>query len=251
MSAATAAVTRVRETPDLETSSERYALRFAGPAGRYMLGVQEEGVVALLGQPPSALGRTVLDVGGGHLQTVEPLARHGCEVTIFGSDTRCGERWNAGNLANQVRFEAGDLLEMPFADRHFDSVVSIRLMAHMEDWRGLVSEMCRVARQSVVIDYPTFTSLNMLSVVAFPLKKAVEHHTRTYRTFRDSEVREAFAASGFKPVSTYKQFVLPMAAHRVLGRFGVLRWTERMLRALGATKVVGNPVLIRFDRASA
>jgi 2-polyprenyl-3-methyl-5-hydroxy-6-metoxy-1,4-benzoquinol methylase len=250
MCSATAAP-RVRETPDLETSSERYALRFAGPAGKYMLGVQEEGVVTLLGQEPRALGRTVLDLGGGHLQTVAPLARHGCEVTIFGSDTRCGERWTAGPLANQVRFEAGDLLDLPYADRHFDSVVSIRLMAHMEDWRGLVAEMCRVARQSVVIDYPTFTSINALSLVAFPLKKAVEHHTRTYRTFRDSEVRDAFAASGFKPVAAYKQFVLPMAAHRVLGRLGVLRWTERLLRSLGATKAVGNPVLIRFDRASA
>ncbi|MGK7866475.1 class I SAM-dependent methyltransferase [Falsiroseomonas sp. E2-1-a20] len=243
------AMSRVRETPDLETSSERYALRFAGPAGHYMLGVQEDGVVSLLGHAPSALGRTVLDVGGGHLQTVAPLARHGCEVTIFGSDTRCGERWNAGPLANQVRFEAGDLLEMPFGDGHFDAVVSIRLMAHMQDWRGLVREMCRVARQSVVIDYPTFASLNALSLVAFPLKRAVEHHTRTYRTFRDSEVREAFAANGFAVVATYKQFVLPMVAHRVLGRLGVLRWTERMLRAIGATQVVGNPVLIRFDRA--
>jgi ubiquinone/menaquinone biosynthesis C-methylase UbiE len=194
---------RIRETPDLETSSERYALRFAGPAGRYMLGVQEDGLVSLLGQVPSALGRTVLDVGGGHLQTVAPLARHGCEVTLFGSDTRCGERWNAGPLANQVRFEAGDLLDLPFTDRHFDAVVSIRLMAHMEDWRGLVREMCRVARQSVVIDYPTFASLNALSLVAFPLKRAVENHTRTYRTFRDAEVREAFAASGFTPVATY------------------------------------------------
>jgi 2-polyprenyl-3-methyl-5-hydroxy-6-metoxy-1,4-benzoquinol methylase len=241
----------VREAPDLETSSERYLLRFAGPAGKYLLSVQEEGILTLLDQSPTALGGTVLDVGGGHLQTVAPLARHGCEVTIFGSDTRCGERWTAGPLANQVRFEAGDLLDLPYADRHFDSVVSIRLMAHMEDWRGLVAEMCRVARQSVVIDYPTFTSLNALSLVAFPLKKAVEHHTRTYRTFRDSEVRDAFAANGFKPVAAYKQFVLPMAAHRVLGRLGVLRWAERMLRAVGVTKAVGNPVLIRFDRSAA
>jgi hypothetical protein len=41
-----------------------------------------------------------------------------------------------------------------------------------------------------------------------------------------------------------------MAAHRILGRLGVLRWTEKVLRALGATKAVGNPVLIRFDRIS-
>ncbi|MGG5888153.1 hypothetical protein ACLF3G_13530 [Falsiroseomonas sp. HC035] len=140
---------------------------------------------------------------------------------------------------------------MRLTDRHFDAVVSIRLMAHLENWRGLVAEMCRVARQNVVIDYPTSASPNALSLVALPLKRAVEHDTRTYRTFRNSEVREAFAASGFAPVATYKQLVLPMLAHRVLGRFGVLRWAEGMLRALGTTKVVGNPVLIRFDRITA
>jgi hypothetical protein len=42
-----------------------------------------------------------------------------------------------------------------------------------------------------------------------------------------------------------------MVAHRVLGRLGVLRWAERMLRAGGVTKAVGNPVLIRFDRCAA
>jgi hypothetical protein len=45
--------------------------------------------------------------------------------------------------------------------------------------------------------------------------------------------------------------VTAVVAHRVLGRLGVLRWAERMLRAGGVTKAVSNPVLIRFDRCAA
>ena len=54
------------EQPDVETSSDGYAARFAGPAGRYMLGVQEAAVRSMLADLPP--GASVLDVGGGHGQ---------------------------------------------------------------------------------------------------------------------------------------------------------------------------------------
>jgi 2-polyprenyl-3-methyl-5-hydroxy-6-metoxy-1,4-benzoquinol methylase len=237
-----------RETPDIETSSDGYASRFAGAAGQFMLSVQEAGVLALLGSNPSMLGRTVLDVGGGHMQLAGPLTRHGCEVTVFGSDDRCAARLNAGPFAGQVRFKSGDLLALPFSDRQFDTVVSVRLISHMEDWRGLVAELCRVAGQSIIIDYPTLASLNALSLVTFPLKRAIEKNTRTYRSFRSSELREAFGRNGFQPVRSYKQFVEPMAAHRLFGRTGIVRGVEQGLRAAGVTRLIGNPVLLRLDR---
>ena len=37
-----------RETPDIETASEAYARRFAGAAGRYLLGEQEAAIRAVL-----------------------------------------------------------------------------------------------------------------------------------------------------------------------------------------------------------
>ena len=53
------------ETADIETSSDGYAARFAGPVGEWMLEIQETITVALLPKTPSA---TILDVGGGHGQ---------------------------------------------------------------------------------------------------------------------------------------------------------------------------------------
>ena len=240
-----------RETPDIETSSDNYASRFAGPAGHYMLAVQERGVLSLLEQAPSALGGRVLDVGGGHMQLAAPLVERGCEVTVFGSDDLCAARLRAGPLAGQVGFASGDLLALPYPDQAFDAVVSVRLISHMEDWRGLVAELCRVARQAVVIDYPTMASLNALSLVTFPLKRAIEKNTRTYRSFRSSELEGEFARHGFQPAGRFKQFVVPMAAHRLLGRTGIVRGVESGLRAAGVTGLVGNPVLLRLDRVAA
>ncbi len=240
-----------RETPDVETSSDGYAARFAGPAGRYMLSVQERGVLDLLARAPALLGGTVLDVGGGHMQLAPPLARAGCQVTVFGSDHRCAARLRAGPAEPAIRFIAGDLLALPFDDRAFDAVVSVRLISHVQDWPGLVAELCRVARRAVLIDYPTLSSLNALSLLTFPLKRAIEKNTRTYRSFRDSEIGGAFARHGFRPAARVRQFAVPMAAHRLLGRTGVVRAAERGLRAAGVTGLLGNPVLLRLDRTLA
>jgi 2-polyprenyl-3-methyl-5-hydroxy-6-metoxy-1,4-benzoquinol methylase len=242
------AIAVAREMPDVESSSDRYMLRFRGAAGAWLLSVQEKGVVTLLDHGAMLPGSTVLDVGGGHMQLAEPLTRHGAKVTLFGSDLGCAGRWSTSALANQVQFMAGDLRAMPIADRQFDIVTCLRMMAHMRDWRAMVAELCRVARHSIVIDYPTLASLNALSLLAFPLKRAMETNTRAYRSFHDREVIEAFAQNGFAPVATYRQFVLPMAAHRVLGRVAVLRWMEAGLRTLGVTRHIGNPVLLRLDR---
>lgn len=234
---------RRRETPDIEASSESYAARFRGPAGRYMLGIQERGLFELMADGRPLAGRTVLDVGGGHAQLAAPLAERGCRVTVAGSDDVCAAR-----LGGEIAYRTGDLLALPFAAREFDTVVSVRLISHMADWRGLVAELCRLADRSVVIDYPTLASLNILSFATFPLKHAIEKNTRTYRSFSDGAIRRAFAAHGFRPVHAFRQFAFPMGLHRLAGATGLVRGAEEALRAIGITSLIGNPVLLRLDR---
>lgn len=233
------------ETPDIETSSENYASRFRGPAGAYMLDVQEKSVLALLKDGRPLEGRTVLDVGGGHAQLAGPIARLGCAVTVVGSDDSCATRLNG----DQVKFAIGNMLDLPFAERSFDTLVSVRLISHIEDWPRLVAELCRVADKSIIIDYPTWRSVNALSLLTFPLKKAIEKNTRTYTTFWDGAIRRTFAQHGFRAVATRNQFVMPMALHRASK--GALKPVEEGLRATGVTRLIGNPVIIRFDRVSA
>lgn len=229
------------ETPDIETSSANYASRFKGPAGAYMLDVQERSVLDLLKDSRPLAGRTVLDVGGGHAQLAGPIAGLGCDVTVIGSDESCSAR-----LPDRVEFKTGNLLDMPFEARAFDTLVSVRLISHIEDWPRLVAELCRVADTSIIIDYPTFRSVNALSLLTFPIKKMIEKNTRTYTTFWDGAIKREFAKQGFRITAKHNQFVMPMALHRASK--GALRPVEEGFRTTGVTRLLGNPVIIRFDR---
>ena len=69
------------ETPDIETASADYASRFAGRAGDYMLGIQEE---CLRRASHEFAGGSLLDVGGGHGQLIELYKENGFDFKING-----------------------------------------------------------------------------------------------------------------------------------------------------------------------
>jgi 2-polyprenyl-3-methyl-5-hydroxy-6-metoxy-1,4-benzoquinol methylase len=234
-----------REEADVETSSDAYARRFAGPVGRYFLDVQARTTLDLLRPFP---GTTVLDVGGGHGQLAGPLAEAGHAVTVLGSRDACGERVSAMVARGLVSFRAGDLLQAPWPDGAFDAVVSFRLLPHVERWPALVSELCRLARRVVVVDYPTRRSVNALSGAFFGMKKGVEGDTRPFTVFRDAEIEGAFAAAGFAVTARRPQFLLPMALHRAAGVAIASRAVEGALRVTGLTRLLGSPVILRVER---
>jgi len=233
------------ETPDIETSSADYAQRFAGRAGAYLLEVQSHSIARALEGLQSG---SVLDVGGGHGQLVNPLGRLGWSVTVHGTDPAC-ER-NLRELHGEVscRFMLGDLFALPAADRSFDVVVAVRLLSHVEDWPRLIAEMCRVARHAVIVDYPSKSGLNALTPMLFGLKKSVEGNTRTYASFSRDELCRAFGRHGFTFERQVKQFFLPMVVHRMGDARAPLRAAEGLFRASGLTALAGSPVILRVDR---
>ena len=236
----------MREDADVETSSDDYARRFAGPVGAFLLEVQARATLDLLSPWP---GARVLDVGGGHAQLTGPLLDAGRDVTVYGSSPLCAHRLRPWLDSGRARFVAGDLLRTPFPDRAFDVVVSYRLLPHTIVWRELVAELCRVARRAVLVDYPTARSINAASGALYGLKKRVEGNTRTFTVFRDADVESAFATAGFKPTGRSPQFCFPMALHRALGRVGLSRALEAGAGALRLTRLVGSPVILRAERA--
>jgi SAM-dependent methyltransferase len=232
----------VRETPDIESSSDDYASRFGGPVGRWMLQVQEDAVRGLLGAPD---GRTLLDVGGGHGQLAGPLGRAGWRVTVLGSDRSCARRIAPLIADGSVRFVAGDILALPFPDRSFDCVVSVRLLPHCERWPALIAELCRVARHAVIVDYPTSESLNRVAPALFGAKKRIERNTRTFTLFTHREVEEAFADCGCPAAGRVGQFFLPMVLHRALRCRPCSAALEGLARAAGLTRRWGSPVVLK------
>jgi 2-polyprenyl-3-methyl-5-hydroxy-6-metoxy-1,4-benzoquinol methylase len=236
----------IAETPDIETSSAEYASRFAGRAGRYFLDVQDRTVTeALAGLTPG----TALDVGGGHGQLVDPLSRLGWRVTVHGTAPVCERNLRELHGKLNSEFLHGRLFALPVADKSFDIVIAVRLLAHVPDWQRLLAELCRVARHAVVVDYPSKSGLNALTPLLFGLKKSYEGNTRTYLSFTHSELRAEFARHGFESRRVVKQFFLPMVAHRLGKGSAPLRWAEGFCRASGLTALAGSPVILRMDRA--
>jgi SAM-dependent methyltransferase len=234
-----------RERPDIETSSEAYAQRFAGPVGAWFLRIQEAAVLRMLGARPIT---AVLEVGGGHGQLTGALLRCGYGVTVFGSDPSCQQRIQPLLDGRRCRFMAGDLLELPYADRSFDAVVSVRLLPHVRDWSRLIAELARIARDAVVVDYPTIRSLNCLTPWLFATKRQVEGNTRPYRLFHDQEVIGSFARHGFHLRGRVPQFLWPMVLHRMVKRPALSASLERISRATGLTQWLGSPVIAMFAR---
>jgi SAM-dependent methyltransferase len=235
------------ENADVETSSDAYARRFAGPVGAWFLRVQRDATLGLLAPLGSPL--RVLDVGGGHGQLAGALADAGHDVTVLGSSDACRPRVQALVDAGRARWRAGDLLGLPFEPRAFDVALAFRLLPHVAKWRALVAELCRVAARAVIVDYPSRRSANAAASSLFAAKKGVEGDTRPFAVFADGDVREAFASSGFRVRATRRQFAVPMAAHRALGAAPASRAVEGLARVAGLTALFGSPVIARADRA--
>lgn len=240
-----AAMPAWRERADVETSSEGYARRFAGPVGEYFLATQAAALLAMLAPFP---GARVLDVGGGHAQLAGPLLEKGYEVTVVGSEEVCRARLDRLLPPGSFEFRACDLLDLPFPDRSFDVVIAFRLLAHVPRWKELVAELCRVANRAVVVDYSDVRSWNVLYSLLFPWKKKIEGNTRTFLCFKPGEVAAELARHGFGRAVTRREFFVPMVVHRALSREGISRSVETVSGALGLTRAFGSPVVLRVER---
>jgi SAM-dependent methyltransferase len=236
-----------REDADIGTSSEDYARRFAGGVGRWFVATQTRITLGLLKALPA--GASILDVGGGHAQIAPPLIEAGYQVTVVGSDPICAARLEPWIRQGRCRFEAVNLQPLPYADGAFDAVVCLRLLPHSIDWSTLIDELCRVARRSVVLDYPSSRSANLVSARLFYLKRNIELNTRTFRIFAPRQVNAAFRRNGFVVSDQRAQFLLPMVLHRWANRPTVSRIAEASGRLLGVTRWLGSPVIVRADRA--
>lgn len=233
------------ETPDIETSSADYARRFAGAAGKYLLAEQTRAVKSILSGLPVG---TVLDMGGGHGQLVDLLQEAGWRVTVHGSDPVCEENLRKLHGKGTCAFLHSDLFSLPVPDKSFDLVIAVRLLSHVNDWRRLVAEMCRVSRRTVVTDYPSKYAFNALTPMLFGLKRSLEGNTRTYSSFSRSELATEFGLNAFPRTRQVKQFLLPMVVHRMGKGSMPLRAAEAVCRATGLTALAGSPVIIRADR---
>ena len=233
------------ETADIETSTDQYAARFSGGTGEWMLGVQEKITLDLI-QPCKE--KKVLDVGGGHGQLSIPLCRDGYSVTVLSSEESCRHRIETIINEGKCTFEVGNIIELPYEDNSFESVICFRLLTHCEQWPKLIEELCRVSAGPVIVDYPTSQSLNKIAPMLFKAKKKLEGDTRNWKLFKHAEVIDEFKKNGYIVKRKKAQFFLPMVLHRAFKLPILSTVLEKICRILGLTYFWGSPMIVRFEQ---
>ena len=233
------------ETADIETSSDDYARRFSGEVGQWFLNVQAETTLKMLSEYPNA---RILDVGGGHGQITETLINNGFKVTVHGSADVCKTRINHFIEQGLCEFKVGDILNLPFADRSFDVVISYRLLPHVEQWRPFLSELARVADKAIILDYPEIRSINYIAPFLFKFKKQLEGNTRPYTCFRKPNLLAAFEQESFSYSDHFAQFFVPMVVHRTVKSTKFSALVERFFQFTRLTNLLGSPVILKMAR---
>jgi SAM-dependent methyltransferase len=230
--------------------AERFdALRFGGPIGRLVAESQERVIVSFLAPLE---GRRILDVGTGTGRAAIALARAGATVTgVDASAEMLGvARRRAGDAGVAVAFDQGDAHGLAYDDGAFDAAVCLRVLMHTPDWRQSLAELCRVARDRVVFDYPALASAAALQAVSRRVAHAAGMKVEAYRVFSDRSIDATLRAQGFRVRRRHRQFVLPIAFHKQIGSLPVTERLEGLLGSLGLRRLVGSPVTVVAERCA-
>jgi SAM-dependent methyltransferase len=230
--------------------AERFeAMRFSGPIGRLIADTQEQQIAAFLA--PIA-GRTILDVGTGTGRAAIALARRGAIVTGVDASAEMLDvaRRRARDAGVDVTFTRGDAHRLAFPDCSFDAVVCLRVLMHTPDWRRSLAELCRVAADRVVFDYPARWSTAAVQAAARRVAHRFDGRVEAYRVFSAREVARALQHGGFEPAGEHRQFVLPIALHKRIGSESWTRRIEGWLADAGLMRRFGSPVTIVARRCA-
>ena len=213
------------EDADVETSSEGYARRFAGPVGRFFLERQAEATLDLLRPFP---GASVLDVGGGHGQVTGPLVAAGHAVTrprqrrlLRGARARVDGARGARASSPAICWPR----RSPTARSTSSSPTACcPTCAAGRSWwrRSAASPACAVVR-----GLPDAAQRQRARPTSSSASRRESRGTRAPSPCSPTrEVERAFASHGFLPTGRRPQFFFPMALHRGLRSAPLARGLE-------------------------
>jgi SAM-dependent methyltransferase len=225
------------------------AKRFGGPIGKILLADQERVLAEFLGDVSA---RRVLDMATGTGRAALALAQRGARVTGVDASREMLSvaRTRAADAGLSIEFAEGDAHALEFPDRTFDDVVCLRMLMHVPDWRKALSELCRVSRSRVVLDYPALGSAAAMQALWRKAALGLGRKVEAYRVFRARDVARELDRHGFRVSSVHKQFVLPIALHKAIGSAELTRGLEAALARAGILRLAGSPVTIAAERCA-
>ena len=223
------------------------ARRFGGPIGELIASTQARVLTEFVG---NVRGQRVLDVGTGTGRAALLLAQRGAVVTGIdpSEEMLAVAQQRAAAMSAAISFQTGDAHALDFPDCSFDVVVSLRVLMHTPDWRTCLAELCRVSSRLLVIDYPSARSAALIESTARRVGHAFGVRTEPYRVFLDRQLIRALATAGFRVRAMHRQFVVPIAVHKILGSRQLTEWVEYMLRRAGLRSLFGSPVTLLAER---
>jgi 2-polyprenyl-3-methyl-5-hydroxy-6-metoxy-1,4-benzoquinol methylase len=232
---------------DPHTAASFDAWRFGGPIGTIVSAEQERVLAGFLGDVG---GLSALDVGTGTGRGALALARRGARVTGIDASVEMLKvaEARAREAGVPVTFEHGDAHAIGYPDRSFDVAVCLRVLMHAPDWRTCLAELCRVTRSRIVFDYPALCSAAALQAVGRRVALWLGRPTEAYRVLAARAVERELERSGFRLVARHRQFVLPIACHKLLGSPRFTRAVETALARAGLLNLVGSPVTAVAER---
>jgi len=221
--------------------------RFGGPIGELVAATQGRVLADFVGR---VQGRSILDAGTGTGRAALLLAAGGARVTGVDASEEMLKvaRGRAAEQGATIRFLAGDVHALDFPDRSFDVAVALRVLMHSPQWRRCVAELCRVADQLVILDFPSRYSTALAQSVARRLLHGFGGRTEPYQVFSQADIEKALERSGFRVRSVHRQFVLPIALHKALGSRRLTTAVEGFLNRLGLLRLFGSPVTLVAER---
>ncbi|MEO8259889.1 MAG: class I SAM-dependent methyltransferase [Acidobacteriota bacterium] len=233
--------------PDTAQTFDRR--RFGGPIGELIAAEQGRVLTDFVGRIED---RTILDVGTGTGRAALMLAGGGGRVTGVDASAEmlavARQRAAAAHLA--VDFLPGDVHRLEFGDRAFEVVISLRVLMHAADWRRSIAELCRVADQLVIIDYPAAVSFALLQSLARRATHTIGARTEPYRVLGDRAIARELERSGFRVRSVHRQFVLPIALHKAIGSPRFTGLSRNLSDSLGLLRLFGTPVTLVAERCA-
>ncbi len=135
----------------------------------------------------------------------------------------------------------------PLVKNGFDVVLAFRLLPHVDQWRKLIKEMCRVSKRAIIIDYPDIRSFNFISNPFFKIKVRIEGNTLLFQCFSRKEILSEFSRNGFYMPVILPELFVPMVIHRAIGIVLFSKVIESLCRLLGLTTFLGSPVVLRVS----
>lgn len=186
-------------------------VRFAGAGGQLIDAWEKEIVGTLLRDHPR--DQPLLEVAAGTGRFSLNLARQGFVVVAVDSS-----REMLGQLEKTARADAlpitcvyADALQLPFPDRAFQTVLSLRFVWHFEDMGVVVRELARVSRGDVVFDSINRASLASLTA---PIANHLVYRTLHTELATRRRSHDIVAASGLVPVEETTAFAFPFVCYR-------------------------------------